>query len=340
MGGPPDPAQAGVRVRVGRTRIAVPEQAGQRLSQGGHVGQGQVKALGSGRRYDVRRVAGQEQPPVAHGRGHEAAHRRDGLLADLALLQLPARHLQAVLELGPDPVVGPVADDLVRGNLQVEPADLRGTHGVQREAVLVPTVDELVGRGRNRGQDAEPGVRVLALGDLDEARRHGVAADAVETVTAGDGVAGDLMTGAPGVGEAEDRPFGIKLSDLGVGDLELDHGPGRQPGPDQVLDDLGLGVDRHPAPAGQVAEVEVMPFTLELQVDSAVFEALGVHPVAQADRAEQFYRARLKQAGPLARLAVGPAAVLDHDGVDAAQGQQVREEQAGRAGPDDSDLSA
>src|SRR4029077_16439196 len=132
-------------------------------------------------------------------------------------------------------------------------------------------------------------------------------ADAVETVTAGDGVAGDLMTGAPGVGEAEDRPFGIKLSDLGVGERELDHGPGRQPGLDQVLDDLGLGVDRHPAAAGQVAEVEVVPLALKLQVDPAVFEALGVHPLAEADGAEQLDRAGLEQAGPLPRLAVSPA---------------------------------
>ncbi len=84
----------------------------------------------------------------------------------------------------------------------------------------------------------------------------------------------------------------------------------------------------------------MVPLALELQVDPAVFETLGIHPLAQADRAEQFDRARLEQAGPLPRLTVGPAAVLHHDGVDAAQGQQVGEEQAGRAGPDDSDLSA
>src|SRR4029077_9209127 len=118
--------------------------------------------------------------------------------------------------------------------------------------------------------------------------------------------------------EAEDRPFGIELADLGAGDLEFDPGPGREPGLDQVLDDLGLGVDRHPAAAGQVAEVEVVPLALELQEDPAVFETLGVHPLAQADRAEQFARARLEQAGPLPRLAVGPAAVLHYDGVDAA----------------------
>jgi hypothetical protein len=162
----------------------------------------------------------------------------------------------------------------------------------------------------------------------------------VEPVTAGDGVARDFMTGAPGVGEAEDRPFGVEISDLGVGDLELDRGPGGEPGLDQVLDDLGLGVDRHPAAAGQVAEVEVVPRALELQVDPAVLESFGVHPLAHADRAEQFHRAGLEQSGPLPRLAVGPAAVLHHDGLDAAQGQQMGEQKAGRAGPDDPDLSS
>jgi hypothetical protein len=71
-----------------------------------------------------------------------------------------------------------------------------------------------------------------------------------------------------------------------------------------------------------------------------VFEALGVHPLAEADGAEQLDRAGLEQSGPLPRLAVSPAAVLHHDRVDAAQGEQVGEQQAGRAGADDPDLSA
>src|SRR5204862_296148 len=83
-------------------------------------------------------------------------------------------------------------------------------------------------------------------------------ADAVEPVAAGDHVAGDLVPGPGGVSEAEHRLIGVERADLGVRDLELDRGPGRQPGLDQVLDDLRLGVDRHPAATGQVPEVEVM----------------------------------------------------------------------------------
>ena len=83
----------------------------------------------------------------------------------------------------------------------------------------------------------------------------------------------------------------------------------------------------------------MVPLAVELQVDPAVFEALDVHPLAEADDAEQFDRAGLEQAGPLPRLTVGPAAVLHHDRVDAPQGQQVGEQQAGGPGPDDADLS-
>ena len=84
----------------------------------------------------------------------------------------------------------------------------------------------------------------------------------------------------------------------------------------------------------------MMPLPLELQVDPAVLEPLGVQPVAEADRAQQPHGTGLEQPGSLPRLAVGPAAVLDHHRLDAAQGQQMRKQQAGRAGSDDADLRA
>jgi len=209
MGGSPDPAQAGVRIRVGQPGLPVPEQARQGGRQGGHVGESHVEALGPGGRHDVRGVTREEQPPVAHGRGDEAAHRRDGLLGDRAFLQVPSRHAKPVPQLGPDPVIGPPLDLLVGRYLQVKPADLRCAHGVQREAVLVPGVDELVGGRRYHGQDAEPGVRVSAFSHRHQAGRHRIAADAVEPVAAGDRVAGDLVPGSCGVGVPEHGPAGI-----------------------------------------------------------------------------------------------------------------------------------
>ena len=48
----------------------------------------------------------------------------------------------------------------------------------------------------------------------------------------------------------------------------------------------------------------------------------------------------LEQPGPLPRLAVGPAADLDQHRVDAAQREQMRQQQPGRAGLDDAYLGA
>jgi hypothetical protein len=62
----------------------------------------------------------------------------------------------------------------------------------------------------------------------------------------------------------------------------------------------------------------MVPLSFELQVDPAVVEPFGLHPVAEADRAEHLHRSGFKQPSPLARLAVSPAAVLDDDRVDAA----------------------
>jgi hypothetical protein len=140
----------------------------------------------------------------------------------------------------------------------------------------------------------------------------------MESVTARDRVAADLVPGPGGIGEAEHRPVRLELRDLGAGDLELDPGSGRQPGLHQVLDDLGLGVNRHLPAAGQITEVEVVPLPVELQVDPVVLEPFGLQPVAEADRAEHLRGSGFEQPGALARLAVSPAAVLDHDRVDAA----------------------
>jgi hypothetical protein len=160
----------------------------------------------------------------------------------------------------------------------------------------------------------------------------------MKAVAARDGVAADLVPCPGRIGEAEHGLVCVELRHLGIGNLELNHGAGLEPGLDYVLDDLGLGVNRHPAATGQITEIQMVPLTFELQVDPAVFEAFGVHPGSEADGAEQLHGAGLEQPRPLPCLAVGPAPVLDHDRVDAAQGQQVRKQQPRWPGPDDAYL--
>ena len=111
MLGPPDAFEA--RAGVGVEQLSVPGvvPGAQRLGEHGDVGDGQVQALGAGRRHDVRGVAGEEQPLVPHRLGDEAAHRGDRLLQDRPVPQLPAvggREPRA--QLGPDPLVGPCLD--------------------------------------------------------------------------------------------------------------------------------------------------------------------------------------------------------------------------------------
>jgi hypothetical protein len=121
---------------------------------------------------------------------------------------------------------------------------------------------------------------------------------------------------------------------------ELRRGPGGGPCLDQVLDDLGLRVDRHPSATGQLAEVRMVALAREREVDPVVLQPLGVKPAPEPGIAQQLDSRRLQHARPLTRLAVSPAAGLHHARLDAVQGKQVRQEQARRACSDDADLRA
>ena len=81
-----------------------------------------------------------------------------------------------------------------------------------------------------------------------------------------------------------------------------------------------------------------MPLALELQLDALVDEPLAPQPVADAHLDQQVDRALLEHAGADAALDVLAAARLEHDRLDPAQVQQVREHEPGRPGADDADL--
>src|SRR5205814_8415706 len=108
--------------------------------------------------------------------------------------------------------------------------------------------DQLVG-GRGRvGEDPEPAVGVFAL--VDAQIGYGPAADAVETVAPGDEVAveGVRLAVLP-VGHR--RRLRVDAQHLGA---EADVAAVGQPRGDQVLHDLGLRVDRHRVPTGQLGQ--------------------------------------------------------------------------------------
>ena len=107
---------------------------------------------------------------------------------------------------------------------------------------------------------------------------------------------------------------------------------------DEVLDDLLLAVDRDRPAVGEPAEVDAVALAVEAQLEAAVDERLAVQTVAEAGVGEQLDRALLQDARADPVLDVLAAAVLEHDRRDPLEVEEVREQQAGRPGPHDSDL--
>ena len=159
----------------------------------------------------------------------------------------------------------------------------------------------------------------------------------MEAVAAGDDVALERLPLAR-VRERDARRVGREAVERDVGDLEAGFAAVAQARGDEVLDDLLLAVDRDRPPAGEPAEVDAVALAVEAQLDAAVDERLAVQTVAEAGVGEQLDRALLEDARADAVLDVLAAAVLEHDRLDPLEVEEVREQQAGRPGPHDSDL--
>jgi len=218
------------------------------------------------------------------------------------------------------------------GTLEVETADARRAHRVQREAVLVPGVDELLRGGRGVGEDAQPreGISEVELGQHAVGDRR--TADPVEAVAAGDEVADELL--AP---EGDPRPVGLEVVDGDVGGLEAQGRAARQPGGDEVLDDVLLPVDRD-RPSGELGHRDVVRLAAAAQEDAVVHEALAVQALGDPELAQQFHGVLLEHARAHALLDVLALARLEHDRLDAVPLQTQREGEPRGARADDPDL--
>ena len=113
------------------------------------VGDGEVHSLGAGRRHDVRRVADEKQSSeCCIG---SATKLRIGVMPRWVIgpsLSGPSPiDGESRIQLGPDAVVAPCVDRLVRRDLDVQARDLRRPHALEREPAFVPRVHQL---GRRR----------------------------------------------------------------------------------------------------------------------------------------------------------------------------------------------
>src|ERR1700716_3246747 len=100
-----------------------------------HVARGEVEALRTGGRDDVRRVAGEEEAAEAQRLGDEAAQRRDALLDRRAGHEcLCGDRIEAPAQLVPEARVGPLFELLRERALHVIAAAGAAAHAAQGEA--------------------------------------------------------------------------------------------------------------------------------------------------------------------------------------------------------------
>lgn len=222
--------------------------------------------------------------------------------------------------------------------MQIEAGEGGGAHREQCEPTLVGGVNEFGGRGRGLGEDAEPAEGIVALEFLEYPGGNGRARDAVESIASGDDVALKRV-GPARLGPGDVWPVGGDVVWNDLFGVEDDLAVPRQAGRDQVAHHELLTVD-HDVPAGEGLEVDPVIAAIEAQQNAVMTDAVLLHAGSDTDLGEQGFRGVFEEAGADAGFDVFAGVALKHDGVDAAQIQQMREEKAGRAGTDDGDLGA
>jgi len=122
------------------------------------------------------------------------------------------------------------------------------------------------------------------------------------------------------VGETDPGHRGI---DHNVVSREVELPAGGQPRLGEIADHALLAVDGDRPASTELGQRDPVRHSVEEQFDAVVRQAVAVEPRADAGLAQQVDGALLEhtRADPL--LDVLPAASLDHDGLDAAQVQQV-----------------
>ena len=108
----------------------------------------------------------------------------------------------------------------------------------------------------------------------------------------------------------------------------------------QILHHFLLRVDGDRAAAGQLGQIDAVPAPAEAEPDAIVPQSLALQTLADAGFDHQVHRALLQHARAHPIFDVLAAAALQNDRLDASQVQQMREHQAGRSRPDNTDLGS
>ena len=75
---------------------------------------------------------------------------------------------------------------------------------------------------------------------------------------------------------------GVETVDADLGRLVQRGQPGGVTRGHEVAGDLGLAIDQHPTPAGELAQVDAVPHPADRQFEAVVDQPLGMHAGADA----------------------------------------------------------
>ena len=212
---------------------------------------------------------------------------------------------------------------LTRGpTIPIEAADSLATHAEQRESAIVVRVDQFCRGGRRFGKDAKPseGIDPLIFGE--NACRNAGPANSVKPIAPGNEIAGQLI-GVAILFISDLRGDVVEVARADIFHLEQNLTAGRNAGVGQILDHFMLGIDGDAFPAGQLLEVNAMAAPVEAQLNSVVNKAFALHPLTHTHLGEQVDRALFQHAGAHTLFHILPAAVLDYDGFDSLQVEEL-----------------
>ena len=105
----------------------------------------------------------------------------------------------------------------------------------------------------------------------------------------------------------------------------------------KVLGDFGLAIDHHGCPTGQFFDVHMGALAVQADVDAAVDDAFFFHPRINANPFHQANRPHFQNTRTNAAFDIVAAFAFKDHRRNALHMQQMRQQQPGRAGPDNDD---
>src|SRR5690606_34768340 len=256
----------------------------------------QVEPLGARRRNDVGCIPRQEQAPVLHWLGHEAAEWRDAFFDGRSRRNaLGGIRTEPAFQLFPEPVIRPVVEANVEWALDVVSATRRRAHAGECEPIAVTGIDELVRARLDIRQHTKPAEGIGSLVCGQHGGGDGRAAHAMEPVATGDEITfqNAVLLALPIADTRSGANYILDRSRLGF--VECDAAVGFA-GLHEISRYLSLAVDDDPA-ARQSREIDAQRAAVEIDLETAMPETFAGESLGPIGLLEEVDRAALRPGG-------------------------------------------